>query len=184
MSEFKHFTIESKFTESEDYAIASGYASVFGNVDLANDIVERGAFAESLKKSATVILLADHEAKTDSVIGYAMCSEDERGLKSDLYMNLKTESGREAYEVAKMMQKAGIPLGLSIGYMTKDKFFDNKGIRHIKQADLLEISFTPFPANTKARITGVKSQEEIAHETAINTTIHQLKSDLKKWMKS
>ena len=48
--EYKCF--EFKVTEadsSDDVGVIEGYASTFGNVDLGNDIVEKGAFKKTIK---------------------------------------------------------------------------------------------------------------------------------------
>ena len=47
--------------------------------------------------------------------------------------------------------------------MTRDSDYDAKSdIRTIKDVELVETSLVTFPANSKARITGVKSSEEIS----------------------
>ena len=48
--------------------------------------------------------------------------------------------------------------------------YDNeKGIRTIKKADLMEISLVTFPANPEARITALKSWAEGASDKSVNT---------------
>ena len=49
--EYKSFAFELKqFDEDDKFFRFEGFASTFGNTDLVDDIVVRGAFTESLKK--------------------------------------------------------------------------------------------------------------------------------------
>lgn len=136
----------------------AGYGSVFGNVDSYGDIVEKGAFAESLNefraKGKMPALLWQHDP--DQPIGvWTKMAEDERGLYVEGHL-LKDDvsRAREAYSLL----KAGALSGLSIGYVTKDSEYDRtEDVRRLKALDLWEVSLVTFPANGEAQIQTVKS---------------------------
>ena len=129
-----------------------GYGAVFGNIDDVNDVIVRGAFVESLSKDGLPSMLLQH--KSEDVIGvWTEAREDERGLYLKGSLNLDVQKGREAYALLKQ----GALKGLSIGYLTKDYSMDQTtGIRTLKKLKLLEVSIVTFPANPKAKISGVK----------------------------
>jgi hypothetical protein len=82
--------------------------------------------------------------------------EDERGLRVKGKLALKTQAGREAYELLKM----GALDGLSIGFrVNPDQVSYDKRTRrrNIKEVDLLEISLVTFPMNPKATVSQVKA---------------------------
>ncbi len=80
--------------------------------------------------------------------------EDSRGLKVKGRLALTTECGKKAYELLKM----GALSGLSIGFVSKQWSYDRETeVRTLTEIDLWEVSLVTFPANGKARITGVKS---------------------------
>lgn len=134
-----------------------GYASVFSNEDLGRDVVVAGAFTKSLKRrpAGKVKLLRQHY--TDEPIGiWTDLAEDAKGLKGRGKLILDTVKGRETHA----LMRAGALDGLSIGYRTlKDRFDRQKGIRFLEEVDLVEISVVTFPANPKAVVSAVKSQD-------------------------
>jgi HK97 family phage prohead protease len=145
----------------DENGVFSGYGSVYSVVDDGDDVVEPGCFAESLKnwaaKGRMPALLWQHSTR-DPIGAYTAMKEDENGLFVEGKLALKTQRGAEAYE---LMQMKAIS-GLSIGYAPKEADFDMKtGIRTIKTADLYECSVVTFPMNDQARISAVKTIEEI-----------------------
>ena len=85
--------------------------------------------------------------------------EDNIGLQVEGKLALKTARGAEAYELLKM----GAISGLSIGYATREDSYDRvTNINTLKKLDLWEVSLVTFPANEKARVTNVKSADEMA----------------------
>jgi HK97 family phage prohead protease len=145
--------------EDKDYGTFEGYGSVFGNKDLGNDVIERGAFLKSLKrrKPQNVKLLYQH--KSDMPIGvFDEIKEDEHGLVVKGRLALKTQAGAEAYELLKM----GALDGLSIGFRVnpKEVSYDKRGNRRIiKEVDLMEVSLVTFPMNPQATVRSVKGEE-------------------------
>ncbi|MCX8641679.1 MULTISPECIES: HK97 family phage prohead protease [unclassified Gilliamella] len=147
-------TIKS-ITDSGEF---EGYGSVFGVKDSYDDIVIKGAFAESLKrwneKKRMPALLWQHN--TQEPIGiYKEIFEDDQGLvvKGQLLID-DDPLAKRAYAHL----KAGSITGLSIGYVLKDwEYNHEKEAFMLKEIDLWEISLVTFPANDEARISNVKS---------------------------
>jgi HK97 family phage prohead protease len=133
----------------------SGYASVFGEVDLASDAVERGAFARSLRQrgASGVRMLYQHDPN-EPIGRWDDIREDSRGLYVRGRLQTSLQRGRE---VLALMRDGGLD-GLSIGYRTVRARKDGAtGIRRILEADLWEISVVTFPMLESARVAAVKS---------------------------
>ena len=145
--------------DDENKGMFEGYASVFGNKDLGNDVVISGAFRKSLraKGARKIKMLFQHDTK-EPIGVYTQIKEDGNGLyvKGQLAMN--TQKGKEVYELMKM----GAIDGLSVGYRVDAKgyHYDERGKRRmLKEVDLMEISAVTFPMNPKARISAVKAED-------------------------
>ncbi|PWL19034.1 HK97 family phage prohead protease [Falsochrobactrum shanghaiense] len=133
-----------------------GYASVFGLPDLGNDVIERGAFAQSLqkRKSSGVRMLWQHDAAEPIGVWTAL-REDARGLYVEGRLAKGVARAREALE---LMRSGGLD-GLSIGFRTIRARKDARtGLRHILEADLWEISVVTFPMLPQARVSTIKAQ--------------------------
>lgn len=145
----------------EESGAFEGYGSIFGNIDHYGDIVEKGAFTTSLgkhKQKGTMPALLWQHKGSEPIGVYTDMYEDENGLYVKGQLALKTAKGQEAYELLKMKALSG----LSIGFNTVSDEYDQKtNIRNIKEVDLWEISLVTFPANESARISALKSIEEI-----------------------
>ena len=168
----QHFfcPFEIKSDNSND-GVITGYGSVFGNVDSYGDVVAPGAFKKSIAdvmtgaKSWPAMLLQHGDATSDgkTPIGiWTNMEEDDRGLRLEGKLAIKNRRGSEAYALLKMTPRPALD-GLSIGYRCTDYELHKAGSparRTIKAAELVEVSLVTFPANTRARITGVKSYIE------------------------
>ncbi len=132
----------------------SGYASLFGAIDLGNDVVERGAFARSLtgRGAAGIRMLYQHNP-AEPIGRWLEIREDARGLFVRGLI-AGTDKGRE---VLALMREGALD-GLSIGYRTVRARKDAKGgVRRILEADLWEISVVTFPMLPGARVAQVKT---------------------------
>lgn len=146
--EYLSFDFEVKDSDT-DKGVIEGYGSVFGNVDFHNDIVDRGAFRKSLQKRMPALLL-HHDMRQVAGV-WQDAEEDDKGLRLRGQLNMEVQKAREAFYLAKQ----GALKGLSIGFYTrKDRIVD--GVRHIEEAELLEVSMVTFPANERAQLTGTK----------------------------
>lgn len=160
--EFKNFGFEIKSSNDEEKSFEA-YASTFGNIDLVNDVVEKGAFKKTIKQMNTTgryaKLLWQHQY--DQLPGvFTSFKEDDHGLKVTGRF-VDTALGKDVYTLV----KSGAISDMSIGFRVKKYTYDEKtDIRTIQEADLLEVSFVTFPANPEANVTGVKSQPQTKKE--------------------
>jgi HK97 family phage prohead protease len=148
----------------------SGYGAVTGNIDSCGDIIAKGAFKDTVAKAMSGVtpwpaMLSQHggvTAEDQTPIGvWVSMEEDDRGLKVTGKL-ANTARGRDIYELLKMKPRSAMD-GLSIGYQCTDSEIHPKGSaarRTIKAVNLIEVSLVVFPANTRARVTGVKSYSE------------------------
>lgn len=158
--EYKAFEFKvSEADESGDVGYIEGYASTFGNVDLGDDIVERGAFKRSIKDKRGVFpILLDHDPSKP--IGWNVeAAEDNVGLKVKGEIQLETEEARNRFKLAKRAKDLGTKMGLSIGYrtITGEPDRDRPSVRRLKEVKLYEYSFVTFPMNEMAGIGNTKS---------------------------
>jgi HK97 family phage prohead protease len=146
--DYKNFKL--KLKELDEKGVFEGYASVFNNVDLVDDVVEKGAFKKTISENPQVPILWQHHI--DKPIGVTRnIDEDGHGLKVVGELNLETTLGKEAYSLLKQ----GAIKGLSIGYQViKDTI--KEGIRYLKELKLFEYSLVTIPANMEANVVSVK----------------------------
>jgi HK97 family phage prohead protease len=140
--------------DDDDFFTFEGLASTFGNTDLVDDVVAKGAFLKSLKQRTPVILW---QHNTSEPIGMpSEISENDDGLfiKAKLPKDDDLVKGRVIPQM-----RVGSIRKMSIGYSVKDS--DNNGkIRTLKEIDLFEVSLVTFPANPKANVTNFKSNQK------------------------
>ena len=133
----------------------SGYASIFGEVDLGKDAIEPGAFAQSLARrgASGVRMLFQHDPG-EPLGAWKTIREDARGLYVEGLLSPGVARARDVH----MLMKAGALDGLSIGFQTVKAKTDGKtGVRRILEADLWEISIVTFPMLPSARVSNVKN---------------------------
>jgi HK97 family phage prohead protease len=159
--------VELKLAGSEQAMEFSGYGAVFGNIDSYGDVIERGAFADTLiaaKRNAEwPAMLMEHGGlgmSADDMVPIGVWTEleeDERGLRVTGRL-ADTQRGREAYQLLRMEPRPAIT-GLSIGYVPKEwtpRTRPEEPKRTLKKVELFEVSLVTFPANRSARVADVK----------------------------
>lgn len=152
----KHLDTAFQIKGVNDDGTFAGYGSVFNVVDAYKEIVIPGAFVDSLKSRQPAMLWQHRSGEPIGI--YTSVKEDSVGLHVEGKLALKTKRGAEAYELLKM----GAINGLSIGFVVRDESYDRvTGINTLKKVDLWEVSPVTFPANDAARITEVKSLDDI-----------------------
>jgi len=147
--ETKDFMFDIKSVE--DNGIVEGYAAVFGNKDLGNDIIDPGAFKKTINERKNVPLLWYHQPPEVLGLVFEM-EEDNKGLKSRSQINLDTQLGREKFSLIRQ----GAIKGMSIGFETIKEVWE-KDIRRLKEIRLWEISLVTFPMNPLAQVTNIKA---------------------------
>ena len=148
---------ERKFQQPEagltvvDGSLISGYASLFGKRDQGGDVVQKGAYAGSLKALAgsgrQVKMLWQHDP-TQPIGVWDDVREDAAGLFVKGRILTEVEKGREAVALL----SAGAIDGLSIGYRTVKAERDGKGNRLLSELELWEVSLVTFPMLAEARV--------------------------------
>ena len=132
-------------------AVVSGYASVFGSPDQGGDVVERGAYAGSLKRTMAtggrVKMLWQHDPAQPIGV-WDEVREDEHGLWVKGRILTDIARGREAAALV----GAGAIDGLSIGYRTLKAHKDEAGRRRLSEVELWEVSLVTFPMLPEARV--------------------------------
>ncbi|MDO5528352.1 MAG: HK97 family phage prohead protease [Paracoccus sp. (in: a-proteobacteria)] len=142
-------------------ALIEGYASRFGQPDQGGDVVMAGAFTASLSRLAAsgekVRMLWQHDPA--SPIGvWDEIAEDAVGLRVRGRLLPQIAKAREA---AALIAEGAID-GLSIGYRTIRASQGAKGLRHLNELDLWEISLVTFPMLKEARLGRKEAAEQIA----------------------
>lgn len=149
--------IERKFASGEGAvpmgadATIAGYASWFGVEDTGRDVVEAGAYCDSLARMSAegrrVKMLWQHDPA--QVIGvWDEVREDGRGL----WVKGRLLPGVERAREAAALIEAGALDGLSIGYTIRRATKDNQGRRLLKELELWEVSLVTFPMLPSARV--------------------------------
>jgi HK97 family phage prohead protease len=160
---------EIKFAKDSAEGSFEGYGSTFGNEDFGGDVIQKGAFKDTLKewsaKGKLPKMLLQHggffgPAEDSIPIGkWTGMKEDSTGLQVEgRLIAMETDRAKSIYAA----MKEGELDGLSIGYRAKEFVVGTKPAepyRTIKKADLLEVSVVLFGMNDKALITGVKSDD-------------------------
>lgn len=153
MNQTKELCFNSSFELKGDAAEGqfTGYAAVFGNIDLQDDIIAPGAFADSLRERTPAMLLHHQRDKPCGV--WTSIGEDSKGLRVTGQLAIKTQAGAEARELMRLGALSGLSVGMRV---TGDAFDRQSGVRTIVKANLYEISIVTMPANQSARVASVK----------------------------
>ena len=159
----------------EDGTRIAGYASWFGIEDTGRDVVEPGAYCDSLARMSTegrgVKMLWQHDPA--QVIGvWDEVREDARGLFVRGRLLPGVARAREAAELI----GAGAIDGLSIGYTVRRAVKDSQGRRLLKELELWEVSLVTFPMLPSARV-GAKADPMRDVARAIQAAREELARD-------
>ena len=139
---------------SED-GFVEGYASLFGEIDQARDMVMPGAFAQTLRNRGLrrIPMLFQHDP-AEPVGIWLELREDFRGLFARGRLIPDVQRAKELLALV----RAGAIDGLSIGYRTQTARIDPRTrVRKLHRVDLWEISIVTFPLLTSARVHAVKA---------------------------
>lgn len=129
-------------------------AAVYGEKDLQDDVIERGAFTRAIAQQGDGYpLLWAHDQALP--IGIAKFQDGTRGPLVTGTIDREDPDGEKAY---KRVRK-GIVKGVSIGFTipNPDAITYTGGVRHIRELRLHELSLVAIPAQPGALITSVKS---------------------------
>lgn len=157
--EVKNYNIEIKSVDDKGYI--KGYGAVFNNIDLYNDIIEPGAFADTLfnskKNNKKIKFLLNHDF-SQPIGNITKIKEDDKGLYFEAQLVLDLPEAQKTYTYL----KNDLVDSFSIGYNAVDYYMDEEhDIRHLLKVNLREISVVFNPANEQAKIISVKSEAEL-----------------------
>lgn len=135
----------------------SGYAAVFGNRDSGDDIIEKGAFARTIKEDFDRIKILSQHNDCELPIGKPIeLREDDKGL----FVRGKISDTQKGRDIRTLLQD-GVLNELSIGYDPVEFEFDsNAGVRRLKEIKLWEISVVTWAMNEQAKVDEVKALTE------------------------
>lgn len=162
MSERLDFALELKSVDAKQRVI-EGYASAW-SIDDGEDEFEPGAWSVFLSghPASEVMVPSETHNRLSRPLGIPIeIREDSHGLFTKTRIH-KTSAGDDWLAIASERQAAGMPLGMSVGYVAEKFGFQTKSgrtVRKISQAALLEYSYTPIPMNGHATVTAVKAAE-------------------------
>lgn len=160
MFHVKHKSLVVDVNTTTETGVFTGYASVFNNVDLANDAVVPGAFAETLQSygpnGENIPCYWNHVLDDPRMcIGWTLeAREDEHGLFVRVQLDLDSDVGAKAY---RMLQR-GLVRQMSITYIVEQETpGDEGGVWYLQKLKLFEVSVVPVAANQEAEILDVKA---------------------------
>jgi HK97 family phage prohead protease len=142
-----------------------GYASLFGEVDQARDMVMPGAFTVSLRRRGIrrIPMLFQHDP-AEPIGVWLELREDFRGLHARGRLIPEVVRARELLALL----KAGAADGMSIGFRTiKGRIDPKTRIRKLVEIDLWEISIVTFPLLPGARVRTVKQASRFPSRPAL-----------------
>ncbi len=145
----------------------AGYGAIFGNVDSHGDVIESGAFAQSLgeweKRGALPSMKMMHGTNANPFTGsdlpvgkWKTMKEDDRGLFVEGKLSgMETDRGRYNYA---LMQDGALS-SLSIGYKAVKAVRGSTPEikRRLQTLKLVEVSLVPEGSNDQSLITDLKS---------------------------
>jgi len=148
--EHKFATFGEALSVTDDAGI-EGYASLFGQADQGGDVVQKGAYSQSIRALGAagqrVKMLWQHDPSQPIGV-WDEVREDARGLWVKGRLLDSTQKGREAAALI----AAGAIDGLSIGYRTRKAGKNDKGQRLLTELELWEVSLVTFPMLPSARV--------------------------------
>ena len=149
------FSIKATADSSSDVLRFSGLGAAFGNVDSYGDVIERGAFAESISRKRPKMLMHHGfgEHSITPVGSWTELQETDDGLAVKGELFLETDPLR----LVGRAMRAGELDGLSIGYIPTVVEAKGDDQRVLKRIDLWEISIVTWPANQEATVTAIKA---------------------------
>lgn len=151
------FEIKNVNSQDPDYFYFKGYASTFGNADLGNDIIVKGAFTKFLQtlkdERKQLPILWQHDM--DEPLGIIEeIYEDQYGL----FISAKLPIADYFVRTRVIPQvKIGSVRELSIGFAITDSETQGSAVRYIKEIELYEVSLVTKAMNPLARVEGFKS---------------------------
>jgi len=133
----------------------TGYGAFFGNVDSYGDIIEKGAFNNTIEERKDRIAFCYQHDIYNPIGKIVELKEDDNGLFIKVVLSA-------AEKDIQTKIKEGILKEMSIGYSvvsSKADVIEDKQINRLNELKLYEISLVTVAANPLAIIEGMKSED-------------------------
>ncbi len=140
----------------------TGYASVFGNKDAYGDVVQPGAFADTLAeweaKGDTIPVLYGHDMVDpfSNIGGVVAAEEDERGLKVTARLDMDDAKARKVFGLLKARRLSQMSFAYDVLEGGPAKSQEHGDYYSLDRLKLYEVSVVPIGANQETEILAVK----------------------------
>lgn len=160
-----------------------GYASIFGkkSEDLGGfrEVIEPGAFSETLRSKRNVFALFGHDSNRvlgSTRSGSLKLSEDDQGLRFELDLSrAKTADAQTVHALVSNGDLQSMSFGFRIPNRRGAEAWREEGtelIRHVREVELLEISPVAFPAYADSTVSA-RSLENMHRELEARERQHR-----------
>jgi HK97 family phage prohead protease len=147
------------YDETKRIGVLEGDGSWYGQVDLGGDRVNKGAYSQTIThKNGRVPLFIDHGWDMETFMGIAFLEDSDTSLKVRAEMPMEATDVKDVFFKTKFATENGMNLGFSIGYDAVKSRLNPDGTRDLLEIALHEISITPFPMDTNAKILSARSK--------------------------
>ena len=136
----------------EELGVFTGYAATFSKTpDSWGDIIDPGAFKKTLKEAGNRVKILWNHHILEPIGKPTEIAEDDKGLLVKGKLSLGVQRAREVLS----LMKDGVITEMSIGYDPIKETWE-KGIRHLQEIRLWDVSPVTFAANPEAVVLNVK----------------------------
>lgn len=138
------------------------YASIFGNIDSYGDVVQPGAFANTLKEWADSdnflpVLFGHNMSDPDYNIGHVIeATEDERGLRVLAQLDLDSPKGAQVHRMLKGKRISQMSFAYDVIKGTWGQL-DGVEVYELHDVKIYEVSLVTIGANQETEVLAVKT---------------------------
>jgi HK97 family phage prohead protease len=165
------------FTKSSSFSVEHGnegeitaYITTWGNPDVVDDVMAKGCcdkWLEDFAKNDEKLPMLHGHSSMDVVGEWVSFESDDYGLKATGILYTEVTAASDLHKLI----KRGAIASVSIGFRSTD--YDNldNGGRKFNEIQLMETSVVLNPANPKAKILSVKSEDGLIETKALKTLL-------------
>lgn len=156
----------------------SAIVAVFGNVDYQGDIIDPGAFADTITEweakgiPIPVIWSHDWEDPFSHIGGVIKAEETSEGLRIDGVLDLSNPTAAQVYKLMKsgrVVQFSFVARAAEGGW-TLETTKDGDIVSHLTKLDLIEVGPTLRGANPETQLISIKSATDALNPRGLGTT--------------